>query len=1536
MTSKAIRKLLYILKYCFLSIATLVAAMLIIIQLPAVQTRIVDSLKDKFTSSLDADISYSSIKIRPLNAIVIKDLAVVDRNPQLPNETAMELFRKELGEDYVYTPYDTLLRAKSVVATFSIKGLFDHSGLHLGKATVSDGRVHLVLEENLSTNLQRMFHLKKGDGERKNSTKDVFDLRSAKLRNMAYSMHNIRVKHGPYKGGINFNDLYCTQLNVDAKHLKLSKNVMTGELLHCSFKEKSGFAPINISARTSVGRGIALIEDIHIVDSLSDVRAKYFSMSFDKPRDMRQFNSLVHLDGELLESSAHCQTLKYFVSALSKANMLLDIQSGGFHGYVNGFDVSNVQLGIRGSDFSTHFDGEFRDMEKTKPMRFDLRLSDCRTSSESLLKLIGDFSGKPLKIKKDLPKVMGSIDANLKGRMDDLAVEAIVVSTSGALEANFKAKDLFDKRKDGSVEGKLSTEDLDIGHFIGSDLVHQCSLEASLGGSLRGDDGPNLKIDTLKISRLNLNKYDYSKIFATGQLSKRNFTGRLISQDPNLNFLFQGIFAFAPKTQNALYQFYANIGHADLQALHFDKRDGSSLSGTANANFSRNSEGMLLGSIDLQNLYVSAEGQRHSLGGIHIYSQSADDKYNAQLASDFAEGTFEGTGSYLQCVNDLLAISLKRELPSLFKKKNALFSGNRYVIDFRLKDTRDLLAFFKPGLYIENGTEIKMNISPEGALNVDLNSGRLALGDKFIKGLQFNAANDEDVLLGTLKCEDINLNALSLKDNNLTLLADDDHFGIGFQSEGDQSLGELYLKGSVHSNERGSLSAHIDMLPSCLSFGGEMWSINSSCIEVVDSKDIHIKKLGLSSNNQSITIDGDILGSSNGLLELTLENFGLDIANVFLPKDKYSVEGKASGKVSLLSYANPARKKGILADLAISNAAFAGTSLGEIGIKVDWDEVFNRFNLKVGNNRTFNIEGNYVPSVKDLGLALKLRSFDLGIAKPMFTGLFGDMSGRVSADLAINGPLNKLSIASSGARFEDAEVLLDFTGVPYVLNGPFHVDEYGIYFDNVSLKDKAHGQASLGGKVKYNHFKDLNVDVNIQAKNTLLIDIPEHKAEGFYGTLTGDASVVVTGPLSTITVDIDGTTSGGGEFHIPTAASSKVSGSELLTFTKKEEVVEIDPYEQMMAKYSEKKKTNSKTDLIINLKAGATQNVDAYLEVDKSSGNGLMGNGVGNLDIQVRPSRGIFNLKGDYTLVSGKYTLNVANLAKREFDIKQGSNIHFNGDLMDSELDIEAVYRTKASLSRLISDTTSVNDRRLVECGLSIGDRLSSPSLGFSLTVPDLEPGVKSKVENALSTEDKVQKQFIALLVSNNFLPDEQSGITDSAGTGLIFSSLSSVLFGQLNNILQKLNIPLDVNMKYQQNQRGNDVFDVAVSTQLFNNRVVVNGNFGNRQYDTGTGNFAGDVDIEIKLDKKGAIRLNAFSHSADQYTNYLDNTQRNGIGITLQQEFDNFGQMVLRGFSKKSVREQLDAQREKMLQQQRKKIITIAKDGSIESVSYE
>ena len=186
-------------------------------------------------------------------------------------------------------------------------------------------------------------------------------------------------------------------------------------------------------------------------------------------------------------------------------------------------------------------------------------------------------------------------------------------------------------------------------------------------------------------------------------------------------------------------------------------------------------------------------------------------------------------------------------------------------------------------------------------------------------------------------------------------------------------------------------------------------------------------------------------------------------------------------------------------------------------------------------------------------------------------------------------------------------------------------------------------------------------------------------------------------------------------------------------------------------------------------------------------------------------------------------------------------------------------------------------------------------------------------MESALSTEDKRLKQLLTLLLSGSFVPDEQSGIVNN--TTVLYSNASrlwptsSIMYSANSTFLSTLD-------SITNPEKRDDIFDVAVSTQLFNNRVNINGNIGNGQYMTSNqSDLVGDVDVEIKIDRTGRVRLTLFSHSADQYSNYLDQLQRNGIGLSYQEEFDDFRELFRKIFWSKRRRDEYAAQQARVLE---------------------
>ena len=185
------------------------------------------------------------------------------------------------------------------------------------------------------------------------------------------------------------------------------------------------------------------------------------------------------------------------------------------------------------------------------------------------------------------------------------------------------------------------------------------------------------------------------------------------------------------------------------------------------------------------------------------------------------------------------------------------------------------------------------------------------------------------------------------------------------------------------------------------------------------------------------------------------------------------------------------------------------------------------------------------------------------------------------------------------------------------------------------------------------------------------------------------------------------------------------------------------------------------------------------------------------------------------------------------------------------------------------------------------------------------------------------------LLLAGNFLPAEESGITTS-GSDALLSNMSSIMSGQINNIFQKLDIPLDMGLNYATTQTGSNLFDVALSTQLFNNRVIVNGTVGNKQMmgGTTTNEVAGDMDIEVKLNRSGSLRMKLFTHSADQYTSYLDNSQRHGGGLSFQKDFNTFRELFRSIFGGSQVRE--GATRQTASDAMRSVVLEVEPDGKL------
>ena len=1492
-----IKKALKIFWLTFVAVASVVIAIALAIQTPGVQTRIADKAVSMLSEKLDGDITFEKIHFKPFTTLVLKNVEIIDREPvQDPlDPTASHI--------------DTFFRAQYIIAKFTLKGLTGQEGIHLDKATVTNAEMNLVLEDSpmegkeKSNNLSRIFRLKKKE-EKKKSDKELFHIRKVEINGFAFRMKNYSSRKTTYRGsGMNWNDLDLHDINLKANELQFKGGVMSGGVEELSFQEKSGYICHQISGSAKVGNGKTTVTDLELKDPWSDIDIPLFMMSYENIEAFKDYIAEVRMDADIRNSVVNFQTLKHFAPQLEDNGLVIDVRSGGFSGTVDDFTVSTMQVSSRSGGFQGTITGRMTGIPEIEDTRIDARLEDFTMTSAGLSHFVSQWMKEgSLDLERFAPGTSFMIQADAEGLLNDLAIDADINSAIGKAHGDIRLEDIIAEDRQIGISGKVSTEDLDIGKIIGQDILGETSMKASVTARLAGKDAPmNAAIDSLSVSRLHIHDYDYSNISGEGTLSKDAFDGRITCNDPNLNFMFHGRLGLSPRTQNTIYKFYAIVGHANLNAMNIDTRGKSEVSLRTSADFRRTRSGDIYGDISLDNIMLENNEGRHDIGQVKLTSVSKNETYRMWLKSAFANGTYTGTAPVTEFIKDLGNVTLRRELPSLFADPAYKWNGNRYSLDFKFDKMQDVLGFVYPGLYIEDNTTLNIKINDKGRMAGSLDSRRIAFGLQYLKELTFDFNNNDGNFTGELYSQEMEVAKMKMSDNSFRILADDDHIGLGYTYDNQSELenrGEFFVHGDL-ARTGSDITLDVNILPSMLYLNSREWRIQPSHMKIVPDR-IDVSSVEFLSGEQRISLRGKISKTQKDTLSLELNRFDISVINPLLGKN-LGIKGAATGHVQMTS---PLSRKGILADMICDSTYLAGMPLGVVTLGSRWDEDFERFDITARNElagrSNINASGRFTPKTGSLEAGATLDRLHVGYAEPFLKEIFSELGGYISGEVSVDGPVNALSVTSNGTRLEEGLLRIAYTNVPYHADGLFHIDDSGVYFDDIQVKDRFTGTGSVTGSINWNNFKDISFDTRIRVNEIEGINLTEKQNEVFYGNVFGTGQVNIKGPVSSLEMTVDAVTAKTGELHIPIASSATSGSSNLLKFTEIEVEEFIDPYEIMRSR-SEKKK-ESKNEFLVNLHINANPDVTAFVEIDRSSGHVLSGNGNGTLDLVAGDD--VFTINGDYTLTGGSYKFVALGLVSRDFEIQDGSSVTFNGDILESTLDINALYKTKASLSTLIADTTSVGNRRTVECGIEITDKLANPRLGFSIEIPDIDPTIKSRVESALSTEDKVQKQFLSILLYNRFLPDEQSGIFNNSN--MLYTSVSEVMAGQLSNILQKLNIPVDLGLNYQPNEKGNDVFDVAVSTQMFNNRVSVNGSVGNKQYTSGgEADVVGDLDIEIKLNRSGSFRLNLFSHSADSYTNYLDNSQRNGVGLTYQTEFNSFKQFFRNMFSSKKKRQE-------------------------------
>lgn len=1471
-----------------------------VLESPSVQTALVRKITEAIKSSINGEIHVGAFELKPVNHIILKDVDIIDTNPWQDSTG--------LG----YQSRDTLLHIGYASGSFTIWSLLAKKGIKVSRLRLDDVGFHLVSEPGKvwRNNLTRIFK-SPPPPDTPRTGPELFTIKHLEATDVNFSLTNMVPTDNVRKNhiGLNFRDLDLNASVLNAHDVHFGDGRLRIKLDELALKEKSGFDAERISGWMLFGGGNILIHNFNLVDQFSNVVIPNVRLTFANAAAMQDFTNKVRMHIDIVKTSISGQTLKYFINALPDNHAIIDLDEVHITGLVNDMDIKTLRFKEQTSGIS--FDGKARltDVEDLPEMGIDATVRSIKATTAGATALVRAIvPGSKFDVTKIAPGEAFVLKGTASGKVRNLRTKLQANMGSSSLDANLLLANMGIKSKALAISGTASTDEFNLGALLKNDKLGPVTAHTGLRAEIVPGETA-LEIDSLVVDKLSALGYDYSGIMATGTLQGRSFDGKVVCDDPNLNLLFQGVCNFSPASGDALYKFYADIGFADLKALNLDKRDvaASAVSCMVTANYRVLEKGDGIGEIKVKDLTLDDGLSAQYVGNITMESKSSPGSHSIRLKSGFADADFSGSETIASMVRDLQDISVKRHLPSLFPASAPpqTDSTGDYSLSLKMHDSRKVLPFVKPGLYIADSTNVQLKINGNGNLLATVNSPRLALGRNYIKGSDIRIDNEGDRLNAVLNNAEMRLAGSVLHKTLLTATARRDSVNVLLHCDGDGAgdpHGDLKISGSFSRDGNDSLSIAIEPRSSEFYSEGNLWKVADSRIRIAGGK-ISVNDFILASGDQYLILNGGISRFSADTLNLDAKGINLGMASSLSGK-QVDLGGNLNGTATLVSPTSGDMQ--VTMDMHCDTLRVGDNQVGTMSVKGNWDKVNNRLNIDIRDTKDGKFpliaKGYVYPNSKELDFSAALDGLNIAVAQPFLSSIFSEMGGYMSGTITASGNLSRPDIRSSGLMLDSAMLRLDSTGAAYTLSGPIALDNSGIRLVDIKVRDEQDGEGTLTGGLSFENFeKEMALDARLQMKELQLLNLKEGIDNSIYGKMSASGLVNVTGPLDDLNIGGFVTSEGKGEVHVGLNSAFAEAQSDLLTFKEEAVSIYIDPYDEMMNDVPETTKKKHKGNIKVRLRAGVTPEVKAFVELNKSTGNIITANGNAAVTLDVETAKKQVSLVGDYTLNQGNLHFEIPGIVKKEFELNNGSTIKFNGNPKDSELNISASYKLKTSLSNLLSDTTSVGTRRLVVCSIDMSGNLRNPAISFGIDVPDLDPGSRSKMAEALNTEDKVQKQFMALLVMGNFMPNEMSGVFN--GSNILYSNFSQIMSSQVNNILQKLNIPLDLGLGYQQTNGGTDIFDLAISTQLFNNRVEIGGTVGNRQYKTSknpNGDVVGDIDISIKLDKPGKVRLNLFSHSADEYSSFLDLSQRNGVGINYSMEYDNFWQMLGEIFKKK------------------------------------
>ena len=708
---------------------------------------------------------------------------------------------------------------------------------------------------------------------------------------------------------------------------------------------------------------------------------------------------------------------------------------------------------------------------------------------------------------------------------------------------------------------------------------------------------------------------------------------------------------------------------------------------------------------------------------------------------------------------------------------------------------------------------------------------------------------------------------------------------IKWDDVGDDDHNKALIESVFTPHEKGGL---FSIRKADIVINDSLWSISPSNFIDLDDGRVLISNIMFSHNQQWLRADGYLPMTVEDTLRLQLNRFDLSLFDMVTRSHGIDLEGYVTGMVEASNLkGNPV----VFADLNIDQLAMNDKAVGDVIVKSAWDNadesvVINR-EVEEQKKRKLKAEGMVYPNRKDknLDIVIDLDSLNLALAEPFVGDAVSRMQGYGLGSITVGGTFKQPSVVGS-VKVQDGGCKIGFLNTFYTFSPTIFIDSNVIELRDMVLVDTLGNWAPVEGKIHHDYLKDFSLDLKMHPRDFLAMNTSLKDNDSFYGFVVADGLVEAHGPVSDVNMRILAKTGKGTKLTLPLNRTSTVSDNDFIVFVEK--AVETDEeVEKEETSYGlKKKKTNFAIDLDVDVTNDAS--IKIYLPGDIGT---IDAAGSGNIKLGTSSTESM-SLYGNYAISNGRFQLNFMNMLQRTFNLKQGSTITWSGSPTDGRIDATGAYTVKTSLSTLgiQVDSTSGGNTVNAECLIHLKDALLNPTITFGLHLPNASEDIQRTVFSVIDTTNQavMTSQVMSLLVLGSF-----ANLGTGGGSANYLDAITS--FGTNLNLGGAWSLGLSYHSSLTSNF---DELQMALKTELFENRLIIETNFGvisdNSSSTKDASNLVGEFDIRYKLSKDGRLMATFYNHS-NYNSNFLSFSfdklapYTQGLGLRYSKSFNAF-----------------------------------------------